>query len=526
MQRYAALACLRLDREFFLFQARSVGSKLWQPENGTREEWVRCHGTPCEQWQRAERKLAKLKTLALDDNKGADYPHLAAEGVPKDDKTPYLLDGCILLTEKQIDELLEDMRNSVHDRKKRATATTNFLKWNVMPIPWKFDGRHSESQKEKIRGAFQHWSDQTCIRFREVGTHDRVTTNHILVSANSGCYSHVGMVDLKPQSINLQASCISNFGTPVHEIGHSLGLWHEQQRWDRDDTVHVLVENLGYYRASCPNRLPRPCERDGYQDPNHCYRCRCPDGFGGTYCHEVAPSVNADCGGTVQATSSPQYIQSPGYDTDKHYGNRQQCNWIIKAPANHRVVLTFEDEFGLYCHNEEQCHHWVEVRTGTNLGRQGASGRKTLCGMHQMTNDNFDWTVQSGRTPSDETGPRSAISDSQPNYIYIEASSPRRYNDKAIIAIPQLYITGPHCVTFNYHMYGFHINELRLAKMNTWEELTTIWQQYNDHGDTWLSAKVDVTMDNYHKLAFVGVVGHEYSGDIALDNIEVTKGRC
>ena len=67
--------------------------------------------------------------------------HLAAEGVPKD-KTPDLLGGCILLTEKQIDELLEDMRNAVHGRKKRATATTNFTKWNVMPIPWKFDGRH------------------------------------------------------------------------------------------------------------------------------------------------------------------------------------------------------------------------------------------------------------------------------------------------------------------------------------------------------------------------------------------------
>ena len=60
--------------EIFFFQARSVGSKLWQPENGTREQWMRCRGIPCEQWQRAERKLAKLKTLALDDRKAADYP--------------------------------------------------------------------------------------------------------------------------------------------------------------------------------------------------------------------------------------------------------------------------------------------------------------------------------------------------------------------------------------------------------------------------------------------------------------------
>ena len=36
------------------------------------------------------------------------------------------------------------------------------------------------------------------------------------------------------------------FGTIVHEIGHSLGLWHEQQRADRDDHIKVVEENLGY----------------------------------------------------------------------------------------------------------------------------------------------------------------------------------------------------------------------------------------------------------------------------------------
>ena len=48
-------------------------SQLWQPDHGTRDEWLRCHGVPCKQWDRTKRKLIQLKMLALNDGKASDY---------------------------------------------------------------------------------------------------------------------------------------------------------------------------------------------------------------------------------------------------------------------------------------------------------------------------------------------------------------------------------------------------------------------------------------------------------------------
>lgn len=72
-----------------------------------------------------------------------------------------------------------------------------------------------------------HYHQNTCIRFKE-RTNER---NFIHIFRGEGCYSMVGMVG-GGQQLSLGSGC-ENHGIIVHELGHAIGFYHEQNRSDR-----------------------------------------------------------------------------------------------------------------------------------------------------------------------------------------------------------------------------------------------------------------------------------------------------
>ena len=91
--------------------------------------------------------------------------------------------------------------------------------------------------KNRVYDAIKHWQSNTSLNFVETSGQ----SNYIYFTPGSGCSSYVGMVGGR-QNITLATACSK--GNAIHEIGHAIGLWHEQSRVDRDRHIKINFSNI------------------------------------------------------------------------------------------------------------------------------------------------------------------------------------------------------------------------------------------------------------------------------------------
>lgn len=127
---------------------------------------------------------------------------------------------------------------------KAIFVNTSDKLWPGAVIPYKMDPGLSTVKKNEILLAMAVWESQTVIHFLALNADNEKNYNDYILfrpSEGKSCFSAVGRQHGE-QVIRLAARCHTM--SIAHELGHAIGLWHEQSRWDRDAYVEVVWENI------------------------------------------------------------------------------------------------------------------------------------------------------------------------------------------------------------------------------------------------------------------------------------------
>lgn len=123
----------------------------------------------------------------------------------------------------------------------RAASTTRL--WPEGTVKYVFDASLPAQARLGVLQAMDQWTIRSGIRFREVQPQGG---GHLLIKrgAPSDCSAHIGYFGTSMvHELNLGEKCDQTH-VYTHELGHVIGLFHEQSRSDRDQHVTIVWDNV------------------------------------------------------------------------------------------------------------------------------------------------------------------------------------------------------------------------------------------------------------------------------------------
>lgn len=159
------------------------------------------------------------------------FVHLGQSVWIKEMENPHLWQGDVVLD--------PDEKLHINQTHTFASVSIKGGRWPGGVIAYEIGSDIGSKGVAAINAAFADYHKYTCIKFKRRSSE----REYIHFYKGGGCSSPVGWRSGRANRISLAEGCWYK-GVVQHEVGHSLGLHHEQCHPDRDNYVTIVWENL------------------------------------------------------------------------------------------------------------------------------------------------------------------------------------------------------------------------------------------------------------------------------------------
>ncbi len=249
------------------------------------------------------------------------------------------------------------------------------------------------------------------------------------------------------------------------------------------------------------------------------------------------PVINLIGASTINLTVGDPYVEQGATATDNIDGDIT-ANIVIGGSVDTNIAGVYQVTYNV---SDAAGNAATEVIRTVNVSEpsSGCSGgistfpysegfEGSIGAWTQSTADDINWSVNSGGTPSNNTGPSSAVEGS--SYIYVEASgNGTGYpNKRAIITSPCFDLSGVSQASFDFSYHQFGATDMGTIDLEITDDeganWTSIWNSVGNLGNAWQSASISLNayIGKGVQLRFNRVTGSTWQADIAIDNINLT----